>query len=105
MPAFRKRPCADASASSGSAPRRRRGAEAHASELEESKPIRDILHFTDIALLPTMTVKEAVAAFDKAEAEALAVISRPRVGASSGCSPRRTHCAAMRNSSSCDAAN
>jgi CIC family chloride channel protein len=49
-------------------------AEAHASELEESKPIRDILHFTDIALLPTMTVKEAVAAFDKAESEALAVI-------------------------------
>ncbi len=49
-------------------------AEAHASELEDSKPIRDILHFTDAMLLPTMTVKEAVAAFDKAEAEALAVI-------------------------------
>jgi len=50
-------------------------AEAHASELDESNPIRDILHFTDAVLLPTMTVKEAVAAFDTAEAEALAVIT------------------------------
>jgi CIC family chloride channel protein len=49
-------------------------AEAHASELDETKPVREILHFTDAMLLPTMTVKEAVAAFDKAEAEALAVI-------------------------------
>jgi CIC family chloride channel protein len=49
-------------------------AEAHASELDESNAVRDILHFTDAVLLPTMTVKEAVAAFDKAEAEALAVI-------------------------------
>jgi CIC family chloride channel protein len=49
-------------------------AEAHASELDESKPIREILHFTDAILLPTMTVKEAVTAFDGAEAEALAVI-------------------------------
>jgi chloride channel protein, CIC family len=49
-------------------------AEAHASELDESNAIRDILHFTDAMLLPTMTVKEAVVAFDIAEAEALAVI-------------------------------
>jgi CIC family chloride channel protein len=49
-------------------------AEAHASELDEANPIKDIIHFTDAILLPTMTVKEAVAAFDKAEAEALAVI-------------------------------
>jgi CIC family chloride channel protein len=49
-------------------------AEAHASELDESKPIREILHFSDAILLPTMTVKEAVTAFDGAEAEALAVI-------------------------------
>jgi chloride channel protein, CIC family len=49
-------------------------AEAHASELDETKAIREILHFTDAPLLPTMTIKEAVAAFDKAEAEALAVI-------------------------------
>jgi chloride channel protein, CIC family len=49
-------------------------AEAHASELDETKAIREILHFADAPLLPTMTIKEAVAAFDKAEAEALAVI-------------------------------
>jgi CIC family chloride channel protein len=49
-------------------------AEAHASELDETKAIREILHFTDAPLLPTMTIKEAVVAFDKAEAEALAVI-------------------------------
>lgn len=49
-------------------------AEAHASDVQDAKPVRDILRFADVALLPTMTVKEAVAAFDKAEAEALAVI-------------------------------
>jgi len=49
-------------------------AEAHAAEQDETKCIRDILHFPDMPLLPTMTVKEAVAAFDTAEAEALAVI-------------------------------
>jgi chloride channel protein, CIC family len=49
-------------------------AEAHASELDETTAIRDILHYPEITLLPAMTVKEAVAAFDKAEAEALAVI-------------------------------
>jgi CIC family chloride channel protein len=49
-------------------------AEAHAPELDEGKRIQDILHFGDTALLPTMTIKEAVLAFDKTEAEALAVI-------------------------------
>jgi CIC family chloride channel protein len=49
-------------------------AEAHAPEVEESKPVRDILHYPHATLLPTMTVKEVIAAFDKAEAEALAVI-------------------------------
>jgi CIC family chloride channel protein len=48
--------------------------EAHAPELDPTVPVRDILHFADKALLPTMTVKEAVEIFDKAEAEALAVI-------------------------------
>jgi len=50
-------------------------AEAHTPELDQSIPIRDILHHRDTALLPTMTVKEAIALFDKAEAEALAVIT------------------------------
>jgi chloride channel protein, CIC family len=50
-------------------------AEAHTPELDETIPVRDILHFQDTALLPTMSVKEAVTLFDKAEAEALAVIT------------------------------
>jgi CIC family chloride channel protein len=49
-------------------------AEAHAPELDDSRAVRDILHFTDATLLPTMTVKEAVVAFDQTEAEALAVV-------------------------------
>jgi CIC family chloride channel protein len=49
-------------------------AEAHASELDENTPLRDILHQSDAMLLPTMTVKEALVVFDKAEAEALAVV-------------------------------
>jgi CIC family chloride channel protein len=56
--------------------------EAHAPELDEAVQIRDLLHYSDTALLPTMTVKEAVATFDRSEAEALAVIEtieNPRV--------------------------
>jgi CIC family chloride channel protein len=49
-------------------------AEAHASELDEAKQLRDILHHRDDMLLPTMTVKEAIEAFDQAEAEELAVV-------------------------------
>jgi CIC family chloride channel protein len=52
-------------------------AEAHAPELDETIPVRDILHFRDTMLLPTMTVKEAVLLFDTAEAEALAVVEAP----------------------------
>ena len=49
-------------------------AEAHSTEIDPALPIKNILHYAEAALLPTMTVKEAVTAFDKAEAEALAVI-------------------------------
>jgi CIC family chloride channel protein len=49
-------------------------AEAHAPELDETIPVRDILHAREAVLLPGMTVKEAVALFDAAEAEALAVV-------------------------------
>jgi CIC family chloride channel protein len=52
-------------------------AEAHAPELDQATAIRHILHHRDTFLLPTMTVKEAIAACDKAEAEALAVIQSP----------------------------
>jgi chloride channel protein, CIC family len=49
-------------------------AEAHAPELDETKPVREILHHANTTLTPNMSVKDAVYAFDKAEAEALAVI-------------------------------
>jgi CIC family chloride channel protein len=49
-------------------------AEVHAPEADETMPIRNMLHHCDTTLLATMTVKDAVATFDKAEAEALAVI-------------------------------
>jgi chloride channel protein, CIC family len=49
-------------------------AEAHAPELDETKPVREILHHPETTLTPSMSVKDAVHAFDKAEAEALAVI-------------------------------
>jgi CIC family chloride channel protein len=52
-------------------------AEAHAPELDETVAVREIMHFRDTALFPTMTIKEAVIMFDHAEAEALAVIEAP----------------------------
>src|ERR1700736_1743168 len=52
-------------------------AEAHAKELKESLPIREILCHRDDFLLPEMTVQHAVAVFDRAETEALAVIDAP----------------------------
>src|SRR5262249_52030142 len=55
-------------------------AEAHAPELDEARPIRDILHYRGAVLLPTMTIKEAIAVFDRAEAEALAVVQSPDHG-------------------------
>jgi CIC family chloride channel protein len=52
-------------------------AEAHAVELDEATPVREILHYPHTVLTPGMTVKEAVAAFDAAEAESLAVLQSP----------------------------
>jgi CIC family chloride channel protein len=49
-------------------------AEAHASEASPDKAVKELLHYTDEMLLPGMAVKEAVLAFDRAEAEALAVV-------------------------------
>jgi CIC family chloride channel protein len=49
-------------------------AEAHSAEYDEATQIREILRFKDTALLPIMTVKQAVMVFDRAEAEALAVV-------------------------------
>lgn len=49
-------------------------AEAHATELAATKPLREILRHADHVVLPQMTAQEAIAAFGKFEAEALAVV-------------------------------
>jgi CIC family chloride channel protein len=49
-------------------------AEAHAAELPVTTPLRDILRHPDHMLLPQLTAQEAIAAFDRFEAEALAVV-------------------------------
>jgi CIC family chloride channel protein len=49
-------------------------AEAHAAEFAASESVRKILHHADHMLLPQMTAREAIAAFDRYEAEALAVV-------------------------------
>jgi CIC family chloride channel protein len=51
--------------------------EAHAPERDsdaDATPVNTILHYQDDVLVPSMTVKEAVGAFDKSESEALAVV-------------------------------
>jgi chloride channel protein, CIC family len=48
--------------------------EVHSAELSADKAIKDFLHYGDEMLLPGMAVKESVLAFDRAEAEALAVV-------------------------------
>ncbi len=49
-------------------------ADAYSTEIATEGPIKDFLHFAEEMLLPAMAVKEAVLAFDRAEAEALAVV-------------------------------
>jgi chloride channel protein, CIC family len=49
-------------------------ADAHAAEISADQSIKDILRYRDGILLPGMAIKEAVLAFDRAEAEALAVV-------------------------------
>ena len=49
-------------------------AEAHAAELPSVTPLREILHHAAHVVLPQMTAQEAIAAFGKFEAEALAVV-------------------------------
>ena len=49
-------------------------AEAHAAELGATVSVRNILHHADHMLSPQMTAQEAIAAFDRYEAEALAVV-------------------------------
>ena len=51
--------------------------EAHSIESGLEKPVEIILHHRDTVLLPSMNVREAAAAFDRAEAESLAVVDSP----------------------------
>jgi chloride channel protein, CIC family len=51
-------------------------AEAHA-DTEGITRVSDILHYQDAMLLPQMTIKEAVAIFETAESDALAVVDGP----------------------------
>ena len=49
-------------------------AEAHAPDLEADKGLAAILRYADVVLHPGMNVQEAIAVFDAAEAESLAVV-------------------------------
>jgi chloride channel protein, CIC family len=49
-------------------------AEAHAPDLEAMNGLMDILHFQNVVLHPVMNIQEAIAVFDAAEAESLAVV-------------------------------
>ena len=51
-------------------------AEAHA-DTDAGAKVADILHYADAALLPQMTVKQAIAMFESAESDALAVFDGP----------------------------
>jgi CIC family chloride channel protein len=51
-------------------------AEVHA-DADENHHVSDLLHYTETMLLPQMTIKEAVAMFENAESDALAVVDGP----------------------------
>ena len=52
-------------------------AEAHAEEAGD-RTVADMVHHPDAMLLPQMTIKEAIALFERAEADALAVVDGPQ---------------------------
>jgi CIC family chloride channel protein len=49
-------------------------ADAHAPDIDTTKPLRSILHHRLVVLHPGMNIREAISAFDVAEAESLAVV-------------------------------
>jgi CIC family chloride channel protein len=49
-------------------------AEAHATDVETAHGLMGILHHRDVVLHPVMNIQEAIAVFDAAEAESLAVV-------------------------------
>ena len=46
-------------------------------DADDEHVVGDLLHHADIVLLPKMTIKEAVAMFENAESDALAVVDGP----------------------------
>ena len=50
-------------------------ADAHATEISPEQSIKSLLRYADGVLGPSMSIKEAVLAFDRAEAEVLAVVN------------------------------
>jgi chloride channel protein, CIC family len=50
-------------------------ADAHAAEISPEQSIKSLLRYADGVLEPSMSIKEAVLAFDRAEAEVLAVVN------------------------------
>ncbi len=49
-------------------------ADAHAAEVPPDQPVKSLVRATEVVLVPSMAIKEAVLAFDQAETEALAVV-------------------------------
>ena len=49
-------------------------ADAHAPDIERKRGLIGILHYRDVVLHPAMNIHEAIAVFDAAEAESLAVV-------------------------------
>jgi chloride channel protein, CIC family len=49
-------------------------AEAHAPDIDATSPLAGILHHRDVVLHPAMNIQQAIAVFDAAEAESLAVV-------------------------------
>jgi CIC family chloride channel protein len=49
-------------------------ADAHAADIDTKKTVRSILHHQLVVLYPGMNIREAISAFDVAEAESLAVV-------------------------------
>jgi CIC family chloride channel protein len=54
--------------------------EAHAATVEAHPRVGSILHDIDVVLVPQMTIKEAVAQFEAAESDALAVVDTRESG-------------------------
>jgi CIC family chloride channel protein len=55
-------------------------AEAHSEGRDDASPISSIAHDANVALLPRMSVKDAMRMFDAAESDTLAVIESPETG-------------------------